>query len=320
MIFDKQWFKRNQKFLLWYVNTAYGKGVMHIDTDQHIINIQPNSISWRVSGNQYATEFRTHDKYSKRLYYSYKIIWQAFHWFDMNIANKYYPEINLGFDTLTVYPKAYYNHWQDALVSRTVSSGGLWADIHDGAGTYVNRTATITDYVAIQSYYGTTKWRRLLRSLFSFDTDTIEGIIDSATLTFTGNGKEDALSITPSINVVSSAPNNTEAPVAGDYSTFGTTLFSTKIDYSSWNSSGANDFILNASGLANIDVDGITSFGLREAEYDITDIEPTGVSSTSSSAFSGYYAEYTGTASDPKLVVVYSSGSTTTFTPIIMTY
>jgi hypothetical protein len=66
-----------------------------------------------------------------------------------------------------------------------------------------------------------------------------------------------------------------------------------------------NDFPLNASGLTNITFTGVSKFGLRELTYDIGDVEPTNVIHSVKANF----ADVTGTATDPKLVVEHAAAA-----------
>ena len=97
---------------------------------------------------------------------------------------------------------------------------------------------------------------------------------------------------------------------AGDFDSLGTTTFSTAITNTSWSTTGYNDFVLNASGLAAITVTGVSKFGAKETTYDLGGATPTWAADSDNS-ISGYFADETGTANDPKLVIEH----TTSFSP-----
>src|SRR3990167_10930400 len=101
-MFNEQWFLKNQRLLKLLANTKYGRDILGHSLNKVDLILQ-NAV-FQKSGKEIKAEFRTHDKYAKRLFYEYRTIWKAFHWFDMNVANIYIPKLNLGFDTLTVYP------------------------------------------------------------------------------------------------------------------------------------------------------------------------------------------------------------------------
>ena len=103
MIFDKEWFRKHQKGLLWLLNTpivkAWFRWVMCIDQNQRVDRIDPNGLFWKKENGKVGFDLRTHNKYSKRLYYGFYPLWALFHVFDMEIANKWIPVANLGFDS-----------------------------------------------------------------------------------------------------------------------------------------------------------------------------------------------------------------------------
>src|SRR3990167_6625696 len=105
-LFDKYWFENNQKKLLFLLNTSiimywsrwifriYGK--RSSIGNNKIVKIEPNSISWGTkkinkTKIQVTTEFRTHNKYSERIFNAFYYIWYMFHIWDVYIANKLYP-------------------------------------------------------------------------------------------------------------------------------------------------------------------------------------------------------------------------------------
>ncbi|MFH1820642.1 MAG: hypothetical protein ABH805_01905, partial [Candidatus Nealsonbacteria bacterium] len=112
------------------------------------------------------------------------------------------------------------------------------------------------------------------------------------------------------VNVYSATPNSNTALVTSDYAQTGgntPTALATAITYIGWNTAGYNDWTFNASGIAAIDVLGVSKFSVRNANYDAASSTPSW--GAGSSSFSAYYADQTGTAQDPKLVVTYSPTS-----------
>jgi len=213
--------------------------------------------------------------------------------------------------TLTAYPDAHVETTTvDGFVqeSYTDTNGITWASIQGGTGTASSDSAADSWCIDILADSVSDRWRAIRRGIFLFDTSIITDTnnIDSATFTLVGTAKADTDVRTPNINVYASAPASNTGLVAGDYDSFGTTEFSTSITYGSWNTSGDNDFVLNASGLAAVDATGVTKLGIRNANYDVADVEPTWVSGQDM-AFKNYMADQTGTTSDPKLVVNHSA-------------
>ena len=179
------------------------------------------------------------------------------------------------------------------------ASTGTTGDNHD------SNASRVTFYIYSPASSGDS-WGSLHRSYYLFDTSALpEGNeISSATLSLYGNAKSDALSITPDINIYSSNPASNTALVPDDYDQHGTTAYSTAITYSGWSTSGYNDFALNGSGIAAISATGVSKFGARNANYDVSGTVPTHSVSADSYVHS-YYADQTGTTNDPKLVIVH---------------
>jgi hypothetical protein len=162
----------------------------------------------------------------------------------------------------------------------------------------------------IQSSTTTDRWDDLRRIITLFNTSSLGAgaTIDSATLSLYGQSKVDPLLITHDLNIYSSAPASNTALVSADYSTFGSTAFSTAITYAGWSTTAYNVFSLNASGITNINKTGVSKFGARNANYDVAAIAPTWASGQINVTIC-YSADETGTSNDPKLVVTYTAPS-----------
>lgn len=318
--FDKEWFKKHQSKLLWLLRFSLFRRILRIETDKPIIKIEPNSYTVFLEDNgetwKVQTDFRTHWKYSKRLYYAFKPLWYAFHVWDM-IINPLVPQWNLGFDTLTKYPDPDPETSTvdgDVFQSYGLGSGVDWSSIVGAVGSGASSAGGGVDGVLFLSDNVSNKWRQLRRGVFLFDTSSLgsPASISAAVLSLRGTDKSDGLSASPTINIYSSAPASNTDLVAGDFDSLGSTEFATSVTYASWTTSGYNDFTLNASGIANIDKTGISKFGARNANYDVANVAPTWAS-TQLSYFSFDTAEGTGTTNDPKLVVTYSAAPPLTF-------
>jgi hypothetical protein len=213
-------------------------------------------------------------------------------------------------DSLTVYPNP---HIEVDTVDGTVSDAGntlTWANLIIEPGSEASDNSAGGQAFSIQATLDVDRWLQLDRSIFLFKTSSIGvgGTIISATLSLCGKAsKADNLGITPNINIYSAAPASSTALVAGDFDSLGTTAFSTAITYAGWGEGLTvyNDFALNAAGIAAIDMTGISKFGARNANYDVSGTPPTW-SSGNLSNLDVYFAEQALTTSDPKLVVNYS--------------
>jgi hypothetical protein len=138
-----------------------------------------------------------------------------------------------------------------------------------------------------------------------FDTSSIGSgkIVSAATLSLFGTTKANALG-DPSIDIVSSSPASNTTLAASDYGNLGSTSFA-NIAYASWSTSGYNDFSLNAGGISNISLTGVSKFGSRLG-WDTANSFTGTWAGASTSALRCNQADASGTANDPKLVVTYS--------------
>ena len=215
-----------------------------------------------------------------------------------------------GHTTSFFYPDAVPSTSLDGSVFDVDTVGGTnWATLVASAGT----NAEENDNVAVYIRSGTTsgKWRTIFRYILLFDTSTLPDTdtIASATLSVAGGAKEDGNSITPNINVYSSAPASNTTLAAGDFDSLGSTAFSTAITYASFDVSGTvyNNFPLNASGLAAISATGVSKYGLRNANYDVAGSPPTWTSGAVNSDIRVINAETGGVSTGPVLVVEHTA-------------
>ena len=332
-LFDKNWFKKWQGVLLWLLNEPivriWFRWVLRLNGKassvgkEKIIRIEPNSISWgikKVSKNtiQLTTEFRPHNKYSKRLFYAFYPLWYLFHLWDTLIANNLKPAWDLGFNSLTVYPDAnvestsvdgevYQHYGSDSTTdwaTLIAAAGNLNADFgadHDSGNPdfgFYFQGATATD-----------KWWGLLRNPILFDTSSLgaSASISAAVLSVRGDTKNDSLGVTPTADIYTCNPASNTALADGDYNRTlwgSTSQTGSPITYANYSTTGYNDFTFNATGIGNISKTGISKFGIRNANYDVAAVVPTW-SASNNSNISHYSADAAGTDTDPKLVVTY---------------
>lgn len=307
MIFNRQWFLDNQKLLRWFANTHYGKDLLGHGLDR-VDLILPNAVIKKES-KTYTAEFRTHDKYAKRLFYEFQPVWKAFHWFDMNVANVYVPKLNLGFDTLTVYPDA---NTETTSVDGYALRGGVdqtFTNIRAGAGTSASDTGTNSDDLFLVGSTTSNQYQTLVRAFYLFDTSSLTSPaeISSAVFSTYGTATNTKANVigSPSFHLTSSTPASNTAIVAADYAQVGSTSFGS-VAYASFGASQYNDITLNASGITNISKTGVSKFAGR-LSWDMLN-DTTGLSwvSASSSGFRMTMVDTAGTSQDPKLVVTYT--------------
>lgn len=254
------------------------------------------------------TDFRTHNKFSKRLYYAFYPLWYLFHCWDIVINFLKLPALDLGFATLTVYPDANPESTSvDGRVTRNVV--GLsepFATIRGGAGNEVSDIATT---IEVQLYDGTTgvNWEVIDRSITLVDTSALgaSASVSAATFSIFGSAKEDTMS--QSVNVVKATPASNTALVASDYNIANwdmTQQSDSPITIAAYSIVAYNDFPLNATGIGNISKTGISKFGIA-ISADYTNTEPI-ITHPINAYATAYAADQLGTANDPKLVVTYT--------------
>lgn len=324
-VFGKDFFELHQDIILRFINTKIGRLFFRIhgknssSIGHKITKVAPNYIEWNgKKEGQKVAEFRTNNKFSKRLYYGLYPIWWLMHQWDILLANNFAPQYNLGFDTLTVYPDADpETNTVDGYpyVFYGAGSGLDWSVLRVDDGS----TGGAFDDNPIQLFLAyiladttTNKFRGLRRGIFLFDTSSLTSgaIISSAVVSIYGKSKADGASNSPQIGIYSSNPASNTSLVGTDLDSIGSTLLSSIINYADYSTSGYNDFTLNATGLSQVSKTSITKLGSREVKYDADGATPTW-SSGSEMKFEAYPAETSGTTSDPKLVVTYSTGSNT---------
>lgn len=221
---------------------------------------------------------------------------------------------SIGHTTDTFYPDANpETNSVDGYVYRS-SSGTTFSLLHNavnGSGSADSGTAATA--VELTAHASTSDdYTMLLRSIFGFNTASIgSDTISSATFSVRGSGKSDAMSQSVCLDH-RSAPISATALANGDfdYTNYDATDQASRIAIASWNTGGYNDFALNATGISNVNTSGISWFSLRISS-DLDNSAPTWSAGADAFAFIRY-ADYTGTSTDPKLVVVHSAVSATT--------
>ena len=163
----------------------------------------------------------------------------------------------------------------DGFVDR-IPVSETWNTIVNGVGTAFDDD-DISLWIYLSADAVNDRWDYLRRSILLFDTATLDGVVTAANLSVKGYNlvhKVDNGNYTPDINVYSSNPASDTELIAADFNTLGTTAFSTPVTYADWAQNTFHVFNLNASGLAAIDIDGVSKFGLRNASYDAANVSP----------------------------------------------
>lgn len=325
-VFGRDWFVKHQAKLLWWLNAPvlryWFRWVLRINGERSavggraIIFILPHAIWWG-DGDSFIAEFRTHNKFAKRLYYALEPLWWAMHFWDWLIADRWVPRLSFGFDSLTKYPYPgdATQNTVDGYVKQGYSyyGGQSWATIRGAAGSSSGDTDSYSHGVIIgcDGSGQTNLFINLERSIFLYDTSALgsSATISAATMSLYGNYKSvvGGISGTFDINIYTSSPASDTALAAGDFDSLGTTAqCDTAITNSGFSTTAYNDWSLNSTGRGNISKTGITKFGARYATEDAQNNAP-GWSSDGEARHEFIYADNTGTSQDPKLVITYTS-------------
>ena len=317
--FNKEWFIKHQKTLLWLLNAPIIKYIfrycLRIEEKKNIFEIAPNYYKVNLLDGQIEVTFRTHDKYSKRIYFAFFTIWWVAHFADWLFLDRFVPEYSFGLDTLTVYPQAGgdpgYNTTCDGHVLQQNTSGDTFSNIRSAnPGSASSYSAQYLE-AFIQAYTSTNKYVSIFRCFFTFATSGLGSgaTINSAKISLCSDYKTEGFStIDSDTHIVASSQVANNTLDQWDYQTAGATSFGS-IAYASVSIAGTyNDIALNASGLSNISKTGISKFAMRVGA-DLNNVEPTWVSGA------WHYIEFfsadnTGTSQDPKLVVTYNEITT----------
>jgi len=186
-----------------------------------------------------------------------------------------------------------------------------WADLIAAAGT-IGGEFTGTSGAVISWGTSTTAnhYVYLYRSLFFFDTSGLDdgATITGATMSLYGAYGWDELGNTPSLNIYSTTSLSDGGVDKTDYNKITSTAWSaTPVTLAAWSTSGYNNWVLNAAGLAGISKTGLTKIGVRESVYDVGAVQPlwAGPGSPWTTVF-GIYFLAQGAGFQPKLVVTYT--------------
>ena len=205
------------------------------------------------------------------------------------------------------------NSW-DGTGIRGADSG--WASMRDGVGDACADSGTITQLARFDGAATENVWNVMVRGIFGFDTSALgSDTIDAAVFSVAGSSKSDVYNQSVVLDVPS--PSSTTACSNSDYDATGWDAVeqAARIDVTAYLLSAQyNDFTLNSTGEGNINGSGVTWFGLR-LSGDFDNVEPTW--SGSEVKVNGYWADNTGTTSDPKLVVTHTA-SAATFVPQVI--
>jgi hypothetical protein len=106
--FNFDWFIKNQSKILFLLNNKTTKRIARnifgvndvFDNNICVLYISPQEIKGYLHDNR--THYKTYMnwRFSMSVYQNMKILWQLIHFWDIKIANKFFPSLNFGFDDL----------------------------------------------------------------------------------------------------------------------------------------------------------------------------------------------------------------------------
>lgn len=268
---------------------------------------------------QITRDFRTHPKFSKRIYFAFKPLWWALHYWDELFADRLIPEWSFGFAVLTVYPDpdpetSTCDGYADYIDG---GSGQIWTTIVGLAGNGSGDAGVSGAPFLIRGGGIADEYNRNYRAFTLFDTSAIvdTDVIDSAIYSlYILNDFRNFLSGEDSANstfvVVETSPASNTALVDADYQQHvqqhGVVMGESQIQ-ANISASGYEDVTLNSAGRDFISKTGITKLGTA-SRWDLDDTA-TGLTWVINALqfYLASFADETGTTQDPKLVVTSSA-------------
>ena len=270
---------------------------INLPLSEKIAFLHPNGFSVHVNGAQFRAELFHYDHISINLYKSFGWLFSVFHWFDIHIANKIAPALNLGFDE-------YEDPEITVVVFGTVSKGYRnfeygwysWEDIRTIPATNAASNLFIQAAILANNYE---RMAYMSRGIISYNTSflTYNDVITEAGLrlslanpvNYNSDFEFDNLIVTSHAKVTSFAfPSNDLTTDDYDVDMFGTVPF-----YSlTWHEYTTDApmikmFYLNEDGLSYIKREAHTAFGFM-VEQDFINEDP-----ASPSVIEGYDTTYT---------------------------
>lgn len=315
-VFDKSWFAKHQRILVWLANSKLGNFIFGFKKLGHylehkIVKITPNSVAELLEVRKDEVELKEHffirNNYAQRLYFYLLPLWWIIHIWDF-FADFAIPQLSFGFSTLTANPAVGANSPCDGVTYRSMAAPGeVWATLIAGAGTFASVTGdstTICFYLVSTST--NLQWQMVSRMFFNFDTSSLGSgaTISAAVMSMFGSSKSDSLTVTPNIDVYTATPAATNTLAITDFQNVGSvSQTGTPITYAGWSTTAYNDFTFNATGIGNVSKTGISKFCLRNASYDVATVAPAWVSNGVSELKGRYADDLTNV---PKLVITYT--------------
>jgi len=292
-----------QDKLIWLLNHPilkyWFRWVLRIHKDcewnERIDKLLPNSYRIPLGNGKYKQDFRTHNKFSKRLYYAFRPLWWTLHAIDWLVQKTFYPEFSFGFDELTVYPDAGSGYTTvDGYVNYFNASLNTAHNAEEGISLNVIVNQMYMDYTYSTNYY-------ICRCYLTFDTSSIGNMnIDNTIISLYGTGTFNNYDTGQADIYISDVTLNGSNNLV--YSDYNKNNFGSYVGYCAYSSFFSNQH--NEIELSDvINKTGITEIGARlSGDYNFN-------TPTSFNRVNILTADASGTSQDPKLVVTYTAAS-----------
>jgi hypothetical protein len=277
-----------------------------------IVRIEPNAIWWGVKelGDkiQVTAEFRSNDKFARRLYHAFKPVWWTMHFIDWLLLDRFpqFQKLNFGFATLTQYP------------GTTAAGNPKDGEVGSSTGnvTFATKRAATGNYNSTTLSFGlyfnpvsATLCDTLTRLIFCFDTSSLTAgatiTPGGCTLSVFGTAKANPDGSTNFITCAAGSAGITSLLQSSDYAVAGFgSVDMGSLTYAAYSTSAYNDITLNTDGENNISKTSVTSYGARFG-WDFNN-NFAGVAGNGQNYYRCRYASNTGTSEDPKLTITYT--------------
>jgi hypothetical protein len=276
---------------------------------------------------QQTTDFRTHDKFSKRLYYGLKPLWYILHFMDWAMLDRCeeLSKLSFGFSTLTQYPGTISaDNPVDGRVERSGVNESL-GSIYTGAGVSYNYTEASGNALSMQSSTTTNQYQKYGKSIYCYDTSSIDdnATISAVDMFFYKISHVSNFGINDYVITSLATPASTSELQASDYNQVktqaqdaNTYMFGQNVAYYTNGQYNSCSAVTSSwlPGFSEINKTGITKFGMTYLNGWTNTTTGYTWRPNAESNLVIYFANQTGTTNDPKLIITYTTVSAPTVT------
>lgn len=281
-VFSEEWFHYHQTKLLFFANNRLTstkfRDAVGIDFDEEVIYISPYAIGRVLDRKAGVNQLRTHcyPYYGDSFRNNLINFWGFLHWCDSVFLDKAFKNFNFGFYTFRLLPPLTAPYIIKQVVK---SAAGLnWAAVTTGTGTSIFNSL---NFYRVSATAVTNEWTDCYHSFFHFNTSgtAVLGVdtVISGRISLFCSSKSNTLGASPVASIYESLAVSNGA--TSDYNLRGTTKLTTDLAYVDTVANFRHYFELNASGIANVKLDGNPSrFFLIDSAYDAAGSAPPWVS------------------------------------------